>query len=125
MDALVAELDDRLDHLLFSSASRMPCCPPTFDEDSSSWVVITSCAWSPAPSIRDTPGRDRREDVDERSEDAQQDLDQPAQAERKRIRVGEGEALGHELAEDDREEAQDEGHDDQREGAGGRHAGWR
>ena len=37
-----------------SSASRMPCSPPRSTRIVSSSVLITPCAWSPAPSIRAT-----------------------------------------------------------------------
>ena len=117
VDAPVTELDDRVDHLLLLGLEDA-LLPAALDQD-----LELFGAHDPRRDI--TGAEDPRDPVGhrgqgghERTQDPQQERDEPAEAERVGLSVGEGEALRHELAEDDREQAQEEGHDDEGDGLG-------
>ena len=52
---------------------------------------------------------------DERGEQRPEELHEPGRGHRHAFRVGEADLLGHELAEHDREQRQQDGHEDERE----------
>ena len=89
VDALVAELDDRLDHLLLLGLED-PLLATALDEDrqllgAHHALRLVACAEHPGD------GRgDRGQDADERTEDAQEHLDEAAEPEREASRCGRG-----------------------------------
>ncbi len=93
VDALVAELDDRVDHLLLLGLEDA-LLAAALDEDRQLFGAHHVAAWSPAPSMRDTLVGDRGQDADERPEDAQQDVDEAAQPERERSAWARARLLG-------------------------------
>ena len=111
VDALVAELDDRVDHLLLLGLQD-PLLATLLDDEpqllgADPLVGRTSAPNRPA----DPPGHPGQE-RDERAEDRpRKSIIRPEQDHP--LRVGEADLLGHELAEDDREDRQDAGDDDQ------------
>jgi hypothetical protein len=112
VDALVTELDDRLDHLLLLGLEDA-LLAAALDEDPELLGAHDPLRLLPGPEDPgDTPG-DRREHDHERAQQAQHQLDEATQPQRERLGVGQGKALRHQLAEDDREQRQEHRHHDQ------------
>ena len=112
MDALVAELDDRVDHLLLLGLEDALLAAALDEDRAAPRCSSRRAPRSPAPSSRATRVVTAVRTRDERAEDAQQDVDRSRTARSANaLGVGQGEGLGHELAEDDREQGQEEGHD--------------
>ena len=111
VDALVAELDDRVDHLLFLGLEDALLAALLDDQaqllGADPLVGRDVGAEQPA----DPAGRPGQE-ADERAEEHAEDVDEPARRHRDPLGVGEADLLGHELAEDDREDRQQAGDDD-------------
>ena len=87
-----------------SSASRTPCSPPrsTISRSSSAviWASLSRVAPNSPAIARVIPVRSR----DQRAEGPGEELDRERQRDREALGVGEGERLGDELGEDDREQ---------------------
>ena len=108
VDALVAELDDRVDHLLLLGLED-PLLAAALDDQAQLLGADPRLAprrrrrSSPADRARDRPVRN----ADERAEDAREERrSSRLRRERDALGVGQARALGHELAEDDREQRQ-------------------
>ena len=114
MDALVAELDDRVDHLLLLGLEDALLAALLDDQaqllGADPLVGRHVRAEQPAD-----PPRDPREQSDERPEQRPEELHEPGRRHRHALRVGEADLLGHELAEHDREQGQQDRHHDERE----------
>ena len=112
MDALVAELDDRVDHLLLLGLED-PLLAALLDDQAQllgADPLVGRDVGAEQPA--DAPRRPGQE-ADERAEDDAEDVDEAAGRDRDPLGVGQADLLGHELAEDDREDRQDAGHDHQ------------
>ena len=117
--AALAELQDAADHLLFLGLDGA-LLPSPFHEDAQLLAgdgVVRHVA--DAEQSGDAV-RDGRQQPDHGCEEQAQELDGPGQRERVALGVGQGQRLGHQLAEDDGHEADHEGHDEQGQDVRGR-----
>ena len=112
MHATAAELDDRVDHLLFFGLED-PLLAASLDEQLQllGADLVLDHVLDAEQAIDAV--RDPRQQPDDRIQDATEDVDEPRQQQRVALRMGERQRFGHELAEDDRDEAEQRGHDDQ------------
>ena len=112
--AALAQLEHGADHLLLLGLD-VALLPAPLDEDQQLLGgdrLVGHVA--DAEQAGDAVG-DRREQPDERPQHDAEQLDRAREEERVALGVGERERLGHELAEDDRDEAHEERDDEQRE----------
>ncbi len=114
VDALVAELDDRMDHLLLLGLED-PLLAALLDDQPQLLGADPFVGGHVGPEQpADPPGRPGQE-RHERAEDDAEDVDEPARREHDPLGVGQADLLGHELAEDDREDRQEARDDDERD----------
>ena len=123
VDALVAELDDRVDHLLLLGLEDA-LLAALLDDEPELLGADPLLGGTSAPNRRLIAPGHARQERDERAEAPGRGRRSRARtAERDALGVGEPDLLGHELAEDDREDGQDAGHDEQGDDPGVRRAG--
>ena len=103
-----------------SSASMVPCSPPRSTRMRSSSLVMASSGTSRTPSSRVMPCVMVVSSQTTGASSMPSELDGPGQRQRVALGVGQGQRLGHQLAEDDGHEADHEGHDEQGQDVRGR-----
>ena len=116
VDALVAELDDRVDHLLLFGLEDALLAALLDDQAQllgADPLVGRDVGAEQAADQPGHPGQERHE----RPEQHAKELDQPARRHGHALGVGKADLLGHELAEDDGEDRQQACHDDERDGS--------
>src|SRR5712671_4612344 len=117
VDATAAELDDRVDHLLFLGLEDALLPPPLDDE-----AKLLGGDLRLVRDIRPEHLRDRTRDAgqqgDQRREGPREELDRQRQRDRDTLGVGEGEGLRDELGEDDREQREQDRDDDEGDALG-------
>ena len=117
VQAPVAQLDDRVDHLLLLGLQHALLPAPLHDQHQLLGADLCLgpdlCAEHPGDG-----GGDPREEGDERGEDPRQEIDRTGQRHREALGMREGERLGHELAEDDREQSEDDRDNQERDPVG-------
>ena len=114
VETALAELDDRVDHLLLLGLEDALLPATLHDQAQLLGGDLRLVGHARAEQPGDPP-RDPGEDRDQRSERPGEDVDRDRQVERDALRVGEGQGLWHELGEDDREQGEDDRDDDERE----------
>ena len=115
VDALVAELDDRVDHLLLLGLEDA-LLAAALDDQAELLGADPPCRLRrPRRTARATALVTAVRTATSGPRTRSRNSIEAAQAQREALGVGERQALRHELAEDDREQRQQQGHDDQRE----------
>ncbi len=110
--AALAQLDDRADHLLFLGLQDALLAAALHDQ----LELIGGHRLGAHLARAQQPGHGaggRGQEPHDRSQQAHQELDRGGEQERRALGMGQGQRLGHELAEDDREEGQEKGHDEE------------
>ena len=118
VDALVAELDDRVDHLLLLGLED-PLLPALLDDQAQLLGADPFVGRDIGPEQPADPAGRPGQERHERAEEDAEHVDQAARRERDPLRVGQADLLGHELAEDDREDREQarDDHEGDRPGA--------
>ena len=110
VNAALAELDDRVDHLLLLGLQDA-LVAAALDDELELLRGDLGAARDVRPERPDEEPGEPREQPHEGRQETPEEVDRPRQQERGPVRVGQGERLGHELADDDREERDEARHD--------------